>query len=353
MTPDAAAGAARPQRPLVLDADGGTALPLDAEPLRERRPPRIPLRLLVAALVGVLLLTGSAFGTRAAADVDPSAFAIFEEPASADDEQAMEDLVGIGAPMIGEPRVLLQEGSTTVVAVRAPSGTAARLRASGGFPIGGEPTAPEPQRDGDAADTVVPRSAEVCVWMFQRFGPVNGRCASMDEFALAGIASSVQSETLESVVLWAADGSTTVQLVPLGPTTLAEVQALGIPAIDQLDSLPVISASGSPTIDRARELIEDFGFGEPVIEPRAVAMTDEWSMIGGLFSPEPGGGLAVCVIVTPVAGGAIDDSVATGGCSSIPRFQQQGSVGSLGGLEGSVTWEWLPDGSTAFSGGLG
>ncbi len=341
MTPDAAAGAARPQRPLVLDADGGTALPLDAEPLGERRPPRIPLRLLVAALVGVILLTGSAFGTRAAADVDPSAFAIFDEPASADDEQAREDLVGIGAPMIGEPRVLSSTGSVTVVAVRAPEGTGARLAANGGYPPSGGPVIPDPlQRGDDVTAGDVPESAEVCLWVLSLQAGPNGRCASEEAFVERGLAVSAITETLESIALWTPQGAAVVEALPHGPITLDEVRALGIPAIEMLESLP---PDESAVITRSSEGRDSFG--EQILALREIERSEGWRMSAGIFRPEPEGGLAACVRLAPEE--RYGEYVFS--CTSIAEFVDLGAGGGIGVFGENVTWVWAPDGTASIS----
>ncbi|WP_168915976.1 hypothetical protein [Microcella flavibacter] len=343
MTQDAAAGPGRPTRPLVLDADGGTALAPGADPFGERRPPRIPLRLLVAALVAVLLLTGSAFGTRAAADVDPTAFAIFDRPATEEDEQALVDLAGVGAPVIGEARVLSESDGATVIVVRAPEGTGARLRDSGGYPLSGGPVVPDPVRRGDSVETVVvPDTAEACLWVVSlRFGGL-GRCKSPERFAREGLAAAIASNTLQFAASWSADGAIAVQSLPIGPTTRDELRALAIPAIEQLESLPLTDSEtrGGATADEGR-----FSFGDPLIELRQVAVSDEWRMAAGVFQPEPTGGLAACVVVEPIDSTRAE---AGAGCGSIERFTETGLQGGLG-LDGrTVTWEWLPDGSATF-----
>lgn len=337
MTQDAAAGPARPSRPLVLSADGGTAPLIDAEPLDERRPPRIPRRLLAAALVALLLLTGSAVGTRAVADVDPTAFAVFEGRPSVADLQAAADLAGIGAPVIGEARVLATAGSVTVVAVRAPGGTGARLRESGGFPSSGGPIVADPLRSGDTAETVVvPDSAEVCLWILsQRAGP-SGRCASPQVFTAQGLAGSITAETLETVAFWAPNGSADVATIPFGPTSLDDVRALGIPALEILETLPL-------DVDDVAERNPQAGdpFGESVIALRALAGFDGWRMSAGVFRPEPDGGLAVCVRLAPEERyGEFASS-----CTAVARFAEFGAGGGMGIQGENIEWQWGTDGS--------
>lgn len=351
MTQDAAADAARPRRPLVLDADGSTALALGAEaraadrrgadPLGERRPPRIPFRLLVAALAGVLLLTGSAFGTRAAADVDPTAFAIFDRPASAEDEQALEDLVGIGAPFIGEARVLSATASVTVVAARAPQGTGARVIANGGYPPSGGPVLPDPVRRGDTLEAVVvPESAEICLWMLSQQAGPTGRCASERAFAERGLAASAVTETLEVAAFWAPGGSADVEGLPLGPVSLDEVRALEIPALEILETLPI---DDQAVIIRNPQSPDQFG--EEVLALRELARSDGWRMSAGIFRPEPEGGLAACVRLAPEERyGEFAFS-----CTSVARFVDSGAGGGVFAFGANVTWTWEPDGTATIS----
>lgn len=330
----------------MLDADGGTALalgagPHGADPLGERRPPRIPFRLLVASLVAVLLLTGSAFGTRAAADVDPTAFAIFDRPASAEDEQAQADLVGIGAPVLGEARVLAREGRTVVVVTRAPEGTAARVAANGGYPPSGGPALPDPVRRGDAIEAaVMPESAEVCLWVLnQQAGPA-GRCASEGAFAERGLAASAIMQTLEVTAFWAPGGSAVVEGLPFGPVSLDEVRALDIPAMAILETLPL---DENAIVVRNQQVPDQFG--EEVLALRELAGSEGWRMAAGIFRPEPEGGLAVCVRLAP------EDRYGeySSSCTSIALFADFGTGGGMGVFGENVTWTWATDGTATIS----
>jgi len=345
MTEDAAAGAARPSRPVVLgaSADGGTASAARADFPEPRPRRRIPRRTLVAALAALLLLLGPAVGTNAILNAPPAAFAVFDSPASAADTLAQATLESLGAAMVGEARVLAPEvNGFTLVGVRAPEGTGQAVRTSGGFPTRAAPIPSTPERGSETpAPAPEPAVTEVCLWLVQSEGRVRGQCATDERFVRQGVAVSVPDQTVETIAHWAPDGSTSLEHVPYGPTTLEALRALEIPAIQNIDRP---ADDRDSTVDGAAA---NFLFGgEEVLPPRQIAVEDRWQMVAGIYRPASIGGLLACVTVLRV-----DDpgQESGGGCTDISTFASWGTTGMLGFNSTNVTWSWTPAGETTLT----
>lgn len=336
--------AARPKRPILTDghdiAAGVSDQSVDVDVTRQRP---VPLRFIALSVAAVLVLIGSAVGTRAALEVEPTALEIFRTEAREIDDQAREALLGMGVAILGEPRVLDFDGGTAFIAVRAPAGTGEKVRANfGSAPADGLVPLPPVGPDGVREPAAVPQDAEVCLWLINGENMPRGRCSDVATFTASGLAAAMETETLETVAVWSPSGSLEVQTIPRGPTTLEELRGLEIPALQALE-------------DEPRNVVEDndvaglfdvLGRGEVVVRPRMLGMTDRYWLAAGIVRPTADGGLQACVGVMS----RDIDRVATLSCLAIPVFEALGHSGEVDLGAQSLTWEWTPAGEVFING---
>ena len=336
--------AARPKRPLLADGHESDAGVTDASRgVDVHRSLPVPPRFVAWSVVAVLALIGSAVGTRTALDVEPTALEIFRTDARAIDDQAREELLRMGVPMLGEPRVIDVEGFTAIVAVRAPKGTGESVRANfGTAPANGLVPLPPVGPDGVREPVVVPEDAEVCLWLINPENMPRGRCSDVATFTASGLAAAMDTETLETVTVWSPSGSLQVQTIPRGPATLEELRALEIPAVQGLEAEPRNVEEDNDVAG----LLDGLGRGEVVIRPRMLGMTDRYLLAAGIVRPTSDGGLQACVGVMS----RDIDRIATLHCLAIPVFQATGNSVEVDLGAKSLTWEWTPAGEFFING---
>lgn len=329
MNRDAPADAVRPEQPRVLGADP------DAPPdVRLSR--SIPRRTLAIAAAAIVVIVASAIGVVHLVTAPPPALAVFQNAATPEDLAATRALDGERVPYLGEPRVLAVEGDLRIVGSRAPAGTDERLALAFGYPARLGSTV------GDE-DGPVRSDSEICVWVIAADGAARGRCAPPTAFASAGVGIADVQVANETIAFWFPDGSAGVETYASGPTSLEQLRALDVPALDELER-------SAETAD-ARELgVDYFPKGTLVLPARQLATIGDWRLIASVIRPSPGSGLLVCVEASSDGTAEVVDE----GCLDVATFVATGSRGSVLVARApdqpstTIAWSWMPSGDITF-----
>lgn len=179
---------------------------------------RRPLRLL-AAIAIVTVLAGAVVGTLSAPPT-PAALNALDSPATPVERVRSAILRDAGLPLLADGRIVAStSGAASLLAFRAPPGTANLLRDADASLVGNEfspfggalyllpaPTAL------DRADT---RRSEVCAWVVERNFAIEGRCAPLDDFARDGFVFETERFGLRYAVEWSPAGEAELRALPV------------------------------------------------------------------------------------------------------------------------------------------
>lgn len=287
-------------------SDDGDLDERDAHPGRRRM---LTISAILVASVAITVITVDA--TR-----QPAAFSVFGNEPTAQDAADEDRLRALGEPLYDGARVL---DTFTLETAEGPTGETLRLV---GFRRGGE-GAPASSR-------------QVCAVVLSETRQWGRTCVAEEDFGDGGFSTGEDLPGARLTYRWTGTGETSVRLTPTGPTTLEQVTALDLPALDLLaaeeDPLdPVLTTvmaavrpSGEPTVRLGPTLLTSGEAG--------------WILIAELTdSPTPTGELQVCLTATRlgIAAAPIDHR-----CSTVSDFVDRGIGSDPGPGVGPVSFEW-------------
>lgn len=278
----------------------------DAHPGRRRA---LTIGAIIVAAVAIAVITLDA--TR-----QPAAFAVFETDATAQDSADEERLRALGEPLYDGARVLDRFALETE---EGPTGETLRLV---GFRRGvqGAPAS----------------SRQVCAVVLSESRQWGRTCVAEEDFGEGGFSAGEDLPGARLTYRWTGEGESSVRLTATGPTTLDEVTALDLPAIDLLAAeedpfdpvlttvMATVRPSGEPTVRLGPALLTSGEAG--------------WILIAELTdSPTPTGELQVCLTATRlgIAAAPIDHR-----CSTVSDFVDRGLGSDPGPGVGPVSFEW-------------
>lgn len=245
----------------------------------------------------------------------PPAYAVFDVDETVDDRIYVAALTNRGERLLRDPRVL--------EAVQVPGvGSPYRLVASVIGPA-----------DSELAEQ------QVCLTVFLGPSPLSRTCGDYPDFLETGVVGGSEQFGLDLAYSWDAEGASRLDVLPTGPSSLEEVLAIGLPAIDDLqDAVPGIPETVAPSARRTAT-------GAPVLGPSVIAEIPGWILLGevGTIGPE-GSELAVCVWATQRD---FPSPVVDTRCVRASEFARDGVLVDESG-ETPVTYGWSPEGDIVF-----